>query len=46
MFFTITAGDVTTMTGYITGIVGDFMPFILPIMGISIGMFIFNKIFK
>lgn len=46
MFFTITSGDITTMIGYITGMVGDFMPLILVVMGVSIGMFIFNKVFK
>jgi hypothetical protein len=46
MFFTITPTDVTTLTGYIAGLVGDFMPLILLVIGISVGMFIFKKIFK
>jgi hypothetical protein len=46
MFFTITSGDITTMTGYITGLVGDFMPLILIVVGISIAMYIFNRITK
>jgi len=46
MFFTITSGNITTMTGYIAGLVGDFMPIILIVIGVSIGMYIFNRIFK
>jgi hypothetical protein len=46
MFFTISAGDITTLTGYISGMVGDFMPIILIVIGISIAMYIFNRITK
>jgi len=46
MFFTITEGNMTTLIGYITGLVGDFMPLILIVVGISIAMYIFNRITK
>jgi hypothetical protein len=46
MFFTITPTDISTLTGYIAGMIGDFMPLLLVVIGVSVGMFIFNKIFK
>jgi hypothetical protein len=46
MFFTITPTDMTTLTGYFTGLVGDFMPLILFVIGVSLGMYVFKKIFK
>jgi hypothetical protein len=46
MFFTITTADITTMIGYITGMVGDFMPIILIVMGVSIAMYIFRQLNK
>lgn len=46
MFFTITEGNMTTLIGYITGLVGDFMPLILIVVGISIAMYIFTRITK
>lgn len=44
MFFTITNDNITTLLGYISGMVGDFMPVILIVIGTSIAMYIFNRI--
>lgn len=46
MFFTISGDNITTLTGYIAGLVGDALPLILVILGISVGMFIFRQITK
>lgn len=46
MFVTITAENITTMTGYISGLLGDFMPLIMVVLGISLAMYIFRKIIK
>jgi hypothetical protein len=46
MFFTITGDNITTLTGYIAGMVGDFMPILLVVIGISLAMYIFNRITK
>lgn len=46
MFFTITSDNITTLLGYISGMVGDFMPVILIVIGVSVAMFIFNKLTK
>jgi hypothetical protein len=44
MFFTIGAGDITTLNGYIGGLIGDFLPIILIVLAVSIGMYIFGRI--
>jgi len=44
MFFEITNDNITTLMGYISGIVGDFMPVIMVVLGITLAMFIFQKI--
>jgi hypothetical protein len=36
--------DIEAITGYITDIVGDFMPIIVIFFGISIGFWVINKI--
>ena len=36
--------DISGITGYITDIVGDFMPIIVIFFGISIGFWVINKI--
>jgi hypothetical protein len=46
MFFDISELDITTLTGYIGGLIGDFMPIILIVLGVSVAMFIFNRITK
>ena len=46
MFLTITGENITTLTGYISGMIGDFMPIILIVLGVSISMYIFNRITK
>jgi hypothetical protein len=46
MFFTFQSTDITTLIGYITGMIGDFMPLILIVLGVSISMYIFNRITK
>lgn len=46
MFYTVTSGDITTLTGYISGMIGDFMPIILVVLGITIALYVFNRITK
>lgn len=46
MFITITEGNMTTMISYITGMLGDFMPIILIVIGVSLSMYIFNRLTK
>jgi hypothetical protein len=46
MFFTITSDNITTLNGYIAGMVGDLMPIILIVLGVAIAMFIFNRLTK
>ena len=46
MFFTISEGNITTLTGYIAGLVGDALPLILLVLGVSVGMYIFRQITK
>lgn len=40
-FFTITSENITTMLGYVEDLVTDLTPLLLPILGISLGIFIF-----
>lgn len=44
MFFTVTSENITTLIGYISGLVGDFMPIIMVVLGITLAMYIFRKI--
>ena len=46
MFFDLTEGNITTMLGYMGGLIGDLMPLILVILGITIALFIFRAIAK
>jgi len=46
MFLTISETNIDTMIGYISGLIGDFMPLIMVILGVVIAMYIFNKITK
>jgi len=46
MFFELTQTDVDTMLGYMGGLIGDLMPLILVMLGISIALFIFRSISK
>lgn len=46
MFYTITSQDITTLNSYVAGIVGDFFPIILVVLGVTIGMYVFNRITK
>lgn len=43
-FFTITQGDIASATGYAGSLVGDFMPLIVVIVGILLGVFIIRAI--
>lgn len=45
-FFTITSNDVTTALGYTGDLVGDFMPLILPLVGIGLGLAIYRQFKK
>lgn len=46
MFYSFNASDTASVVSYVGGIVGDFMPLILIILGVSIGLFVVSKIFK
>jgi len=46
MFFSIESTDISTMTGYMSGLIGDFMPVIMVVLGVTLAMFIFRKITK
>ena len=46
MFYTFNSTDTASLISYVGGIVGDFMPLILIILGVSIGLFVVAKIFK
>ena len=46
MFYSVTQNDITTMLSYTTGLIGDFMPVILVVIGVSIAMYVFRKITK
>jgi len=39
-FFTIEGASITTMLGYVSSFITDMTPFLLPIMGIGIGIII------
>lgn len=39
-FFTVDGASITTMLGYVGGFITDMTPFLLPIMGIGIGIII------
>ena len=45
-FLTITAEDITTMLGYVSDIIGDLTPLLLPIIAVGVGIFIFWAIIK
>lgn len=46
MFFDIGTEEVNELLGYMGGLIGDMMPIILIVVGVSLAMFIFNKILK
>jgi hypothetical protein len=46
MFFELTQTEINTMLGYMGGLIGDLMPLILIILGISIALYIFKGITK
>jgi hypothetical protein len=46
MFFELTQTDIDTMLGYMGGLIGDLMPLILVILGITIALYIFRSISK
>jgi len=45
-FLTITAEDITAMLGYVSDIIGDLTPLLLPIIAVGVGIFIFWAIVK
>jgi len=45
-FFSITEQDISTMLGYVGGLVGDLTPLMLPIIAIGLGIFIFWAIVR
>lgn len=46
MFYTVTENDITALTNTAGGLIGDFMPIILVVIGIVLGMYVFNRITK
>lgn len=44
MFYTVTENDLTALTNTTGGLIGDFMPIILVVLGIIIAMYVFKKI--
>jgi len=46
MFLTISRENITTLLGYISGLVGDLMPIILIALSMTIGLYVFRKITK
>jgi len=45
-FFTFTEADITKMLGYVGDLISDLTPLLLPIIAISLGIFIFRAIVK
>ncbi len=43
-FFTITDANIASTTGYISDIIGDFMPLLTIIVAVGIGLIIFSVI--
>jgi len=43
-FFTITEDNMTTMLGYVSDLIGDITPILLPIIAIGLGLMIFYAI--
>lgn len=43
-FSVITEGNITTMVGYIGGLVTDFMPLIGLVIGLPLGFWVINKV--
>lgn len=46
MFFEVAPDDIDIMIGYMNDLIGDFWPFILVILGLSLGIMIIRAIFK
>jgi hypothetical protein len=42
-FFTISAGDITSIIGYAGNLVADFMPLLVVFVGIAIGVYIISR---
>lgn len=45
-FFEITPGNVASATAYAGNIVGDFMPILVVIIGVMLGLFIIRQILR
>lgn len=45
-FITITEADITIMVGYISDLLTDLTPLLLPIVAVAVGIFIFWAIVK
>ncbi len=45
-FLTISEANITTMLGYTADLIGDLTPLMLPVIAISLGIFIFWAIIK
>lgn len=45
-FFTITTDDITASINYSASLVGDFLPLLLLIIGLSVGMYIIYSVVR
>jgi len=45
-FFTITGDNVSTMLGYVQGLITDMIPLILPVVAVGIGMLVIWVLIK
>jgi divalent metal cation (Fe/Co/Zn/Cd) transporter len=45
-FLTITPDNITTMLGYVSDLIGNLTPLLLPIIAVGVGIFIFWAIVK
>jgi len=45
-FFTFSEANITTMLGYVSDLISDLTPLLLPIVAVGVGIFIFWAIVK
>ena len=43
-FFTISEGNISTMLGYVSGLISDIQPLLLAIIGVGLGLIILGAI--
>lgn len=45
MFYQVTSNDITSLVNTAGGLIGDFMPIVAVILGVTVAMFIYGKFF-